>query len=265
MPGGPASPSPSNPPHLSDSLSPSIHSVSLLQVSGCTAAGARTGPHPLQSPPCLPLMFPILCRELAAWPQLSLNGAISPWPFSPQVPRPAPHIVPSMQHGASSRWWGSNGPCAWGGCGLGGPLPQSPALWVDQSHGVCVGACLCPNSTLPVLPLVSQHLPGRDSALSTVSSMSPESFVSAWSARTCVHVRVRGAQESCLVSVLCGQMKVGLFLLSLCFSLSFFYSLLILIALCHQPKLSSLRSARRLVLFTSYPSTVRPSMGYSCQ
>lgn len=137
------------PPHLSDSLSPSIHSVSLLQVSGCTAAGARTGPHPLQSPPCLPLMFPILCRELAAWPQLSLNGAISPWPFSPQVPRPAPHIVPSMQHGASSRWWGSNGPCAWGGCGLGGPLPQSPALWVDQSHGVCVGACLCPNSTPP--------------------------------------------------------------------------------------------------------------------
>lgn len=75
---------------------------------------------------------------------------------------------------------------------------------------------------------------------------------------TCVHVCVRGAQESCLVSVLCGQMKVGLFLLSLCFSLSFFYSLLILIALCHQPKLSSLRSARRLVFFTSYPSTVRP-------
>lgn len=41
---------------------------------------------------------------------------------------------------------------------------------------------------------------------------------------TCVHVCARGAQESCLVSVLCGQMKVGLFLLSLCFSLSFFYS-----------------------------------------
>lgn len=39
---------------------------------------------------------------------------------------------------------------------------------------------------------------------------------------TCVHVCVRGAQESCLVSVLCGQMEVGLFLLSLCFSLSFF-------------------------------------------
>lgn len=93
MPGGPASPSPSNPP-LSDSLSPSIHSVSLLQLSGCTAAGARTEPHSLQSPPCLPLMFPILCRELAARPQLSLNGAISPWPFSPQVPRPAPHMVP---------------------------------------------------------------------------------------------------------------------------------------------------------------------------
>lgn len=39
---------------------------------------------------------------------------------------------------------------------------------------------------------------------------------------TCVHVCVRGAQESCLVSVLCGQIEVGLFLLSLCFSLSFF-------------------------------------------
>lgn len=95
--------------------------------------------------------------------------------------------------------------------------------------------------------------------------MSPESFVSGVVRAHRVHVRVRGAQESCLVSVLCGQMKVGLFLLSLCFSLSFFYSLLILIALCHQPKLSSLRSARRLVLFTSYPSTVRPSMGCSRQ
>lgn len=128
------------PPHLSDSLSPSIHSVSLLQVSGCTAAGARTGPHPLQSPPCLPLMFPILCRELAAWPQLSLNGAISPWPFSPQVPRPAPHIVPSMQHGASSRWWGSNGPCAWGGLWAGWPpTPEPSSLGRSEPWGVCRG------------------------------------------------------------------------------------------------------------------------------
>lgn len=123
-----------------------------------------------------------------------------------------------------------------------------------------MGARLCPTPTPPCPPPRRQ-----DPALSTVSSMSPESFVSGL---VRAHLRARacvcGAQESCLVSVLCGQMKVGLFLLSLCFSLSFFYSLLILIALCHQPKLSSLRSARRLVLFTSYPSTTRPSMGCSC-
>lgn len=150
----------------------------------------------------------------------------------------------------------------WAGWAL---TPEPSSLSRSEPWGVCRGLPVPHSHPSPSYSWCPSTCRGGDSALSTVSSISPESFVSAWSARTCVHVRVRGAQESCLVSMLCGQMKVGLFLLSLCFSLSFFYSLLILIALCHQPKLSSLRSARRLVLFTSYPSTVRPSMGYSCQ
>lgn len=84
---------PPPPPPVSDSLSPAIHSVSFLRLSGCTAAGTMAAPHPLQSQPSLPLTFLLLCRELAVGPQLSLNGAIPPRPFSPQVPRPAPHTV----------------------------------------------------------------------------------------------------------------------------------------------------------------------------
>lgn len=53
-------------------------------------------------------------------------------------------------------------------------------------------------------------------------SMSPKSSVSGVvRVHPCARVCARGT-ESCLVSVLCGQMEVGLFLLSLCFSLSFF-------------------------------------------
>lgn len=107
----------------------------------------------------------------------------------------------------------------------------------------------------------SRFAPGtcwRAPALSAVSSMSPESSVSGVvRVRLRARARVRGGTgvSSRLRAVWADE--GGLFLLSLCFSLSFFYSLLILIALCHQPKLSSLRSARRLVLFTSYPSTAR--------
>lgn len=179
------------------------------------------------------------------------------------MPRPALHAG-AVQCGASSRWWESSHPCTLVGLRAAGAPTLQPSSLGLSSRGVCVRHGGPP--VLPFQPSLSRPWhPGTcqwDPAQSTVSSMSPESFVSCV---VRVHVRVRGAQESCLVSVLCGQMKVGLVLLSLCFSLSFFYSLLILIALCHQPKLSSLRSARRLVLFTSYPSTVRPSMGCSCQ
>ena len=61
-----------------------------------------------------------------------------------------------------------------------------------------------------------------------------------------------------VLSLCCvGRWRLACFY-SLCVSPCLFLFPLILIALCHQPKLSSLRSARRLVVFTSYPSTVRP-------
>lgn len=58
--------SPSNSPSR-DSLSPSIHSVSLLQLSGCTAARTRAGLHPLQSPPYLPLTLPPYLQRAGCW------------------------------------------------------------------------------------------------------------------------------------------------------------------------------------------------------
>lgn len=70
MLGGPASRRHHLTPSLSDSLSPSIHSVSLL-LSGHTAA--RVGPTLRRAwPPCP--QPSLLCRELASGPQLSLNG-----------------------------------------------------------------------------------------------------------------------------------------------------------------------------------------------
>ena len=64
--------------------------------------------------------------------------------------------------------------------------------------------------------------------------------------------------RSPVLSLCCvGRWRLACFY-SLCVSPCLFLFPLILIALCHQPKLSSLRSARRLVVFTSYPSTVRP-------
>lgn len=114
---------------------------------------------------------------------------------------------------------------SWWVCGLGGPRPQSLAHWVHPSHGVCMRhgdlsvPRFSPSLSHPWHPGTCQ----QDPALSTMSSMSPESFVSSVvHAHLCVHVFVRRTQESCSISVLCGQMKVGLFLLSLCFSLSFF-------------------------------------------
>lgn len=88
--------------------------------------------------------------------------------------------------------------------------------------------------------------------------MSPESFVSGVvRVHLCARVCARGTGVlSCLCAVWADE-GWPVFTLSV-FLLVFFYSLLILIALCHQPKLSSLRSARRLVFFTSYPSTVGP-------
>lgn len=60
-------------------------------------------------------------------------------------------------------------------------------------------------------------------ALSTVSSMSQSLVLcERHGPRTCVHVRVRGACKSCLISVLCGQVKVGLFY-SLCVSPCLFF------------------------------------------
>lgn len=81
------------------------------------------------------------------------------------------------------------------------------------------GLAHAPLLPLPVLPSSSLAPTGGPCPCPLCSSISPESLVSGV---VRVHVCVRGAQESCLVSVLCGQMKVGLFLLSLCFSLSFF-------------------------------------------
>lgn len=93
MPGGPAS-LPHHPtPPLSDSLSPSIHRFLSSSSQDVQLPGARARPHPLQSLPYLPLTFPLLCRELATRPPLSLNRRMSSQPFSPQVPRPAPHTV----------------------------------------------------------------------------------------------------------------------------------------------------------------------------
>lgn len=182
------------------------------------------------------------------------------------MPRPAPHTG-ALQCGAPSGWWESSGPRALEGLWAGGALTPEPSSLGLSSRGVCVRHGGPP--VLPFHPSLSRPWhPGTcqwDPALSTVSSMSPESFVSgvvrahlraracAWGTRVLSRVRAVWADEGWPV-----------FTLSV-FLLVFFYSLLILIALCHQPKLSSLRSARRLVLFTSYPSTVHTSMGCSRQ
>lgn len=97
-------------------------------------------------------------------------------------------------------------------------------------------------------------------------SMSPKSSVSGVvRVHPCARVCARGTSP--VLSLCCvGRWRLACFY-SLCVSPCLFLFPLILIALCHQPKLSSLRSARRLVVFTSYPSTVRcrlcPSVGTS--
>lgn len=90
-------------------------------------------------------------------------------------------------------------------------------------------------------------------------SMSPKSSVSSVvRVHLCARVCARGTGVLPVLSLCCvGRWRLACFY-SLCVSPCLFLFPLILIALCHQPKLSSLRSARRLVVFTSYPSTVRP-------
>lgn len=254
---------------MTHSLLPSP--ASLLQLSGRTAArgqgpGARARPHPLQSPPYLPLTSPFSAGSwLLGHSCLSTGGclhSLSPYRCPDQLLTLWYQAVWGLLR-VVGFWWLVCLVGLWAGWAL---TPEPSSLGLPEPWGASEAWVLpVPHfHATPPRPWHPSPCPG-DSALSTVSSMSPESFVSGV---VCAPLRARacaGARESCLVSVLCGQMRVGLFLLSLCFSLSFFYSLLILIALCHQPKLSSLRSARRLVLFTSYPPTVRPPMGGSRQ
>lgn len=121
-----------------------------------------------------------------------------------------------------------------------------------------MGLAHAPLLSLPVLPSLSLAPAGGPQPCPLCPSMSPESFVSGVvRVHLCARVCARGTG---VLSCLCAVWTDGgwpVFTLSV-FLLVFFYSLLILIALCHQPKLSSLRSARRLVFFTSYPSTVGP-------